>query len=76
MKTLGATPFYYRAEADDAVGLEMKVEPWLEGLPKALQEMKQTIQNKTDEELLEIGKPCSLYEMLQNSEAKEEDSRE
>ena len=32
MTRLGAKKFYYRAEADDATGLEAEVEPWLEGL--------------------------------------------
>jgi len=33
---LGAKKFYYRGEADDATNLALVVEPWLEGLPKAL----------------------------------------
>ena len=36
MKSMGATSFYYRAEADDAVGLEEVVEPWLEGIQQAV----------------------------------------
>ena len=37
MKQLGAQDFYYRAEADEATSLELVVEPWLEGLPDAVE---------------------------------------
>ena len=41
MKQLGAQEFYYRGEADDATSLELVVEPWLEGLPSALEKIHQ-----------------------------------
>lgn len=39
MKSLGANIFYSRGEADDAIGLEAVVEPWLEGLGEALEKV-------------------------------------
>lgn len=62
MKVLGATPFYYRAEADEAVGLEQTVEPWLEGLPEALEDVKKTINKMNPEEKQERLQECKLLE--------------
>lgn len=38
MDLLGAHKFYYRGEADDATNLEEVVEPWLEGIQKAMRD--------------------------------------
>jgi len=39
LSELGAERFYSRGDADDAVGLEQVVEPWIEGLWKKLEEV-------------------------------------
>ena len=38
LAALGAKKYYYRGEADDATSLELVVEPWLEGIQKAMRE--------------------------------------
>ena len=38
MDLLGAHKFYHRGEADDATNLEEVVEPWLEGIQKAMRD--------------------------------------
>ena len=53
---LGAKKFYYRAEADDATGLEEAVEPWLEGLQAAARKCVQDIRNMDDQTFLQIIK--------------------
>ncbi|CAF1398824.1 unnamed protein product [Adineta steineri] len=45
---LGATRFYPSAWADDAVGLDLTIEPWLEGLWPALKETLSKIGNPTE----------------------------
>jgi sulfite reductase alpha subunit-like flavoprotein len=41
LSELGAERFYKRGDADDAVGLEQVVEPWIEGLWKKLEKLFQ-----------------------------------
>eukprot|EP00002_Diphylleia_rotans_P017415 TRINITY_DN3383_c0_g1_i1.p1 TRINITY_DN3383_c0_g1~~TRINITY_DN3383_c0_g1_i1.p1 ORF type:complete len:356 (+),score=62.85 TRINITY_DN3383_c0_g1_i1:160-1227(+) len=50
LSELGATRFYPRGNADDAVGLEQVVEPWIEGLWKKLAELfpKQALSGESD----------------------------
>lgn len=43
LKMLGARTFYYRAEADEATSLEIEVEPWLEGVSKAVLDQLESI---------------------------------
>ena len=57
---LGATKFYYRAEADDATGLEAEVEPWLEGLQPAVDKCLKQIRSMPDAELAELMKESAL----------------
>ena len=45
---LGATRFYPSGWADDAVGLELTIEPWLQGFWPALKETLIKIGNSTD----------------------------
>lgn len=52
LSKLGAQRFYDRGDADDGVGLELVVEPWIEGLWKALKDMVEKEQCH-DEDVLE-----------------------
>ena len=49
MKQLGAVPFYYRGEADDATSLELVVEPWIGGIDGALEEVHAKINALTQD---------------------------
>ena len=60
MKQLGAQPFYYRGEADDATSLELVVEPWLEGIAGALEEMHGKVDTMSKEEVEVLLKACEV----------------
>ena len=59
-KLLGASPFYYRAEADDAIGLEQAIEPWLEGLPTALCDQLSKIRKLSADQTQKLLEECQL----------------
>jgi hypothetical protein len=69
MKQLGAQPFYYRGEADDATSLELVVEPWLEGIAGALEEIHGKVDALSKEEVEVLLKAC---EAASSSSTKEE----
>lgn len=48
MDLLGAHKFYHRGEADDATNLEEVVEPWLEGIQKAMRDQWDQIRAMPD----------------------------
>jgi sulfite reductase alpha subunit-like flavoprotein len=51
---LGAQRFYKKGEADDAYGLEMVVEPWIEGLYKEIEKLNiSTLDNLKEDKLTE-----------------------
>lgn len=59
MKQLGAVPFYYRGEADDATSLELVVEPWLDGITAALEGVHGKVDALTEQEINLQLKPCA-----------------
>ena len=46
-EALGATLFHYFAKADEAIGLELEVEPWLKRIWEALPEVVEKVKNKS-----------------------------
>lgn len=59
LSKLGAQRFYDRGDADDGIGLEVVVEPWLEGLWGALRDAVEKERNR-GEEILESGMEAAL----------------
>lgn len=59
LSKLGAQRFYNRGDADDGVGLELVVEPWIEGLWKVLKSMVEKEQNH-GQKTLESGPDAAL----------------
>ena len=66
MKQLGGHSFFYRGEADDAIGLEQVVEPWLEGLPEALTKVKNEIKAIPTSQMEEYLRDITLREEVKD----------
>lgn len=62
LKHLGAQTFYYRAEADEATSLEIEVEPWLEGVGKAVLDQLEIIKQLPAETVSKMLAPEPLEE--------------
>lgn len=48
-KALGATLFHYFAKADEAIGLELGIEPWINRIWETLPEIVEKVKNKSIE---------------------------
>lgn len=56
LSKMGANRFHKRGDADDGVGLELVVEPWLKSLWQTLDSLNQSIKHTDDTPLEVIGK--------------------
>lgn len=56
---LGAQKFYYRGEADEAKGLMLVVNPWLEGIQVAMRKQFEAIKYLTLDQVKELQKECT-----------------
>nr|XP_002741834.2 PREDICTED: methionine synthase reductase-like [Saccoglossus kowalevskii] len=69
LNDLGGQRFYPSGFADDAVGLEIVVEPWIEGLWKALrQELKMDHSNHDDVQTENLSKELENIKLVENEQ--------
>lgn len=59
LKELGAQQFYPTGYADDGVGLELVIDPWLEGLWSAIKDALSKMASDSPAQLNEIGEDCA-----------------